>query len=261
VLQQKLFFAPDPTRTTPELHPILKRRFPVLFSLKKPDDVDSFYEFNKIICNLDWYTDEFYRERMLHENASWRRMFPVQPPAKLELIKIFSHHEYLNRFGRCVPAQLGSQHQHLQETGIKMGLLYDLVVHFNAENPVPRIYIHWQMFSTGKEVPRDRSFRQLTDGFDDLYQFDAENNELKNSITFYYQHVNSWDDYMEHEPLLKINSPFISMVEEDPTTLLKFLKTPDIDGTCWGKYLKPERRARLEERLLMRRRRFFFSRQ
>lgn len=247
VLQQRLFFVPDPTRTTPELHPILKRRFPALFSLKKPDEVLYFHDFSEATRKLDWFTDENYRERMIREDASWRRMFPVQPPAKLESIKIWSHHFCVNRLGHCVPAQLGSQCQHLQETGIKMGLLYDIVVHFHSAMTLPRFYIHWQMFPTEGEGPRDRDDIEDTGGFEDLYPLGTEKRELENSITFYYQHAAYCDGRIENVPLLKINSPFISMVEEDPSTLLRFLKTPESDE--WAKYLKPKRRARLEERL------------
>ncbi|CAI6088023.1 unnamed protein product [Clonostachys chloroleuca] len=247
VLQQRLFFVPDPTRTTPELHPILKRRFPALFSLKKPDEVLYFHDFSETTRKLDWFTDENYRERMIREDASWRRMFPVQPPAKLESIKIWSHHFCVNRLGHCVPAQLGSQCQHLQETGIKMGLLYDIVVHFHSAMTLPRFYIHWQMFPTEGEGPRDRDDIEDTGGFEDLYPLGTEKRELENSITFYYQHAAYCDGRIENVPLLKINSPFISMVEEDPSTLLRFLKTPESDE--WAKYLKPKRRARLEEKL------------
>jgi hypothetical protein len=238
VLQQRLFFIPDPTRSTPELHPILKSRFPALFSLKRPDHTQSFYDFSEMTRKLDWFTDEFYRDRMIREDASWRRMFPVQPPAKLESIKIWSHHFCVSLFGHCVPAQLGSQYQHLQETGMKMGLLYDLVVHLHSATTLPRIYIHWQMFPIEGEGPREHDDLEENDGFEELCVSGTEKKELKNSITFYYQHGAYCDGRIENIPLLKINSPFISMVEEDPSTLLRFLKTPETDE--WDKYMKTE---------------------
>ncbi|VUC35952.1 unnamed protein product [Clonostachys rosea] len=247
-LQRTLFFAPDPTRTTPELHPILKRRFPALLSLKIPDCVHYLNKLHDTICTMDWYTDEFYRERMLRESASWRRMFPVQPPAKLDSIKIYTYDYCIHNIPRCIPAQLGSQYQQLQETGIKMGLLYDLVVHLNSANPYPMIYIHWQMFPMEKKERRYYDLSDLPDGLEDLYQFDPEKEQTKNSITLYHQHSTFCGNDMPPESLLKINSPFISMVEDDLTTLLRFLKNPDIEGTSWGEYLKPERRAQIKAR-------------
>ena len=147
-LQRQLFFKPitthDAGKETPYWNPPLARLFAPLFSLYRYVDDESFETFGEMTLYWDKIPD--MRERILRPEASWRRMFPVQPPARLEGIIILDT-------GCCFPAnhspfraRLGRQHQPLQEPGIRMGMLFDLVAHISEFNPQSSFYVHWQMF-------------------------------------------------------------------------------------------------------------------
>lgn len=74
-----------------------------------------------------WFENTSKREATLREDASWRRMFPVQLPARIERI---------TRIADCYCGQFDSQgvirpeFENLQVSGARMGFIYDILVHF-----------------------------------------------------------------------------------------------------------------------------------
>lgn len=81
----------------------------------------------------------------MSESASWRLMFPIQPPARIDRIKW--------RLTCCTtPTYLEETHiitkdfQHLQTDGASMGLIYDIVVDGLDSKPVSSFFIQWHIF-------------------------------------------------------------------------------------------------------------------
>ena len=74
-----------------------------------------------------WYQDERLRSVVMREDASWRKMFPVQPPAPISMVL---------RGGGCTDDGMGTiQHghitpafAHLHTPGARMGLIYDILI-------------------------------------------------------------------------------------------------------------------------------------
>ena len=103
-LQQKLFFQPIPERhnAPPQLNPLLQALFDPFFKLGIDLDTAEFYMHASNHKDLtampwvrdnfptapkldaeDWFADGSRKAAFLRPKASWRRMFPVQPPARI----------------------------------------------------------------------------------------------------------------------------------------------------------------------------------
>jgi len=149
-IQQKLFFQPvSNTNHGPELNPLLQWLLPPFFGpqINAPyattDAIESFTP-NDAIKNLGWYADQHYRDIVLRREASWRRMYPVQPPARIESsLKI----------GECclqefyeTPVEVKGHQRELQQEGAQMGLLYDVIVHLLNARKESLFRIRWLMF-------------------------------------------------------------------------------------------------------------------
>ncbi|KAF2671982.1 hypothetical protein BT63DRAFT_185168 [Microthyrium microscopicum] len=135
-LQQALFFRPSQQRPDSEFgfNPLLKELFPPFFLTPITDIEDSDDEVESsmsqsadVVKDMQWFVDKERRNAVLRPDASWRRMFPIQPPIKLREIQ-FEHYYPCVYSTRTPRAQISSEFDELQEHGIKMGLLYDLVI-------------------------------------------------------------------------------------------------------------------------------------
>lgn len=83
-LQQKLFFKPVPKSTRQRrFNPLLKDMLPAFFRTDNIKEVPQGMEQCDIIGE-DWYQNEHRRRKFLCKEASWRRMYPIQPPTLLE---------------------------------------------------------------------------------------------------------------------------------------------------------------------------------
>ncbi|CAH0058219.1 unnamed protein product [Clonostachys solani] len=264
-IQQRLFLSPVLAGTPPQLNPVLAALFPVFISLKRPVDTNQFYQLHDTIGKQEWYRNESHRHKVLRPDASWRRMFPVQPPAKLEEVRIFSHDWCLYRAGRRTRARLGRDLQPIQEPGIRMGLLYDLVVHFNSLHPDPEFYIHWEMFplQPGKEEwqeelsPYDDGMGAVKTDYYPLFLRENLNEgqqKIQHKITLYYQH-DALCGVAEPQPLLDIDSVITSMAEGNPTRMLHFVTDPSLGLTHWDKYVTAEEVDQIRKRQSRRMRR------
>lgn len=141
-LQQKLFFRPISNKDArPELNPLLQTLFPPCFALKT---VPTWWDLTAAtgINEQNWFQDENRRMSVLRPEASWRRMLPVQPPARIDRISWIGNcgcSEYFNKGG------ISSQYEYLQADGARMGLIYDILVHY-VEDWSGYFFIQWHMF-------------------------------------------------------------------------------------------------------------------
>ncbi|KAJ6538530.1 hypothetical protein DFH09DRAFT_1177151 [Mycena vulgaris] len=114
-LQRALFFQPDPS-AEPVQNPLLVEMFPPFFALEVtsrwswPGEASS-------IMSMPWSKapDAFKREE-----ASWRRMLVMQPPAQKMTVTETCHGQSGNSERRAV----------LDDLSLRMGILYDLAVPF-----------------------------------------------------------------------------------------------------------------------------------
>lgn len=262
-IQQKLFFAPVPETPgrTPELNPLLSALFPPFFALNKPIDPADLHSLRSIY-RLDWFDDPFYRERILRPDASWRLMYPVQPPAKLDMINIYSYDScVICRFPR-VRAKLGDEYEKLQGTGMRMDLLFDLVTLLDSNHEFPAFFVHWQMFPLrparpdlgnpfqGKEGSGLGQVADWKDGNPAEYGplISNEQDTLQNTITIHYNHDSLCGGGVSEVSLLTIESAFTESVKSQPTSLFHFLDCPGTYATCWGNYIALERLKELRKK-------------
>jgi hypothetical protein len=153
-IQQRLFFQPITSIDhEPDLNPLLQILFPLLFlrcrchigrgyllaDLPEAGDMISVKEMKE----EPFFADANKRPAVLQEDASWRRMFPVQPPTRLgKVIRGGGCDAYeVLEHGKISPAL-----QHLQTQGARMGLIYDVLVHELAENTEAGVNVDWLMF-------------------------------------------------------------------------------------------------------------------
>ncbi|KAK7222395.1 hypothetical protein V2G26_010398 [Clonostachys chloroleuca] len=192
-------------------------------------------------------------------------MFPLQPPSKLHEIRIFSYDWCQARAGRLTRARLGRDLQPMEDPGIRMGLLYDLVVHFNSLYLDPEFYVHWEMFplQPGKEEwqeersPYDDGMNAVKADYYPLFLREDLNEgqqKLQHKITVYYQH-DAVCGVAETQPLLGIESVITSMAERNPKGMLQFVTDPNMELTHWDKYVTAEEVDRIKKRQSRRMRR------
>jgi hypothetical protein len=115
-LQQKLFFAPYETRR-PEFNSLLQRAFPSWFDNVPSNGSKTTLGGGESFEKLDWNRDSKTRSAYARPEASWRRMLPVQSPARA--LRIIVHTSSMG--GGCT--EEGSIKF---ENGVRMGALYDM---------------------------------------------------------------------------------------------------------------------------------------
>jgi hypothetical protein len=165
-LQQKLFFQPlSMTDHQPRFNQLLQQLFPPFFLFTQLPDKENFNNFidPSEIRNLDWYKDDHRRSGLLQPEASWRRMFPVQPPARIEEVVINLPGCGCGRWDIKKIGVISDEFQHLQEKGASMGLIWDISVQLLDDNPVGSFFVQWHMFSALPEHENDSS-RDVEDG-------------------------------------------------------------------------------------------------
>jgi hypothetical protein len=152
-IQQKLFFQPTTNLAQePELSPLLLKLFPLFFTLEKCPVRYGYllYGLPQIratvpeLRQLEWFCDDRRRNAVLRDDASWRKMFPVQPPAPIDkVVKGGGCDAY-----ECIEhGVIEPVFQHLQHKGARMGLIYDIILQQLVENLEAGVHIEWQMFS------------------------------------------------------------------------------------------------------------------
>ncbi|KAI9164148.1 hypothetical protein HJFPF1_05787 [Paramyrothecium foliicola] len=249
-LQRKLFFKPveNTVGRKPEQNPILAVMFPVLFTHNKPVHWANL-EFLHTLCRTSWFRDPIRRERVLRAEASWRRMFPVQPPAKLENIFITASDSCTHK-AHTYAAKLAPAHHHLQEDGLRTGLLFDLIVNLHSIHPDTRLYVWWQMFPL-MDSGRNRWQRHPEDDYDryigsmESEDFDAfrpifsqfpQSYGLKNAITLYHTHETFCCGWALDQSELVSNSSFTEKVKTFQTKMIAFRGNPPTYAMHWNKY-------------------------
>jgi hypothetical protein len=133
-LQACLFFHPRPHHplSALEINPLLQAAFRPWFHNRPLE-----YSYPALMfTSLDWNRSYAKQAAFSRKEASWRRMLPVQPPAKiLEVVKL-SYHE---------DQQYGNKGEVRFEHGVRMGTLYDLGYQ-TLRQPISSFWISWQMF-------------------------------------------------------------------------------------------------------------------
>jgi hypothetical protein len=183
-LQQKLFFQAIPHKTShqqpPQLNPLLQSLFPPFFNPGTDTSTPGVHTSADYIKSQPWFQDDFTGAPHLHEDdwfyfinnsrraavlrpeASWRRMFPIQPPTRISALNMSSAcctNQCFSHGGK-----LNSKSSHLQEKGARMGLLFDLVIECLDSWAQSSFFVQWHMF---KVLGREES-------------------ELKNEISIYF---------------------------------------------------------------------------
>jgi hypothetical protein len=120
ILQQQLFFrAVADTPSEPYFNPLLQDVFPSLLSLKPTRSI--FEDIEK----QPWYLDLSLRAAVLNPQASRRRMFPVQPPARIDTIIATDHTQTQDTKKN---GTFRAKHDERQKNGATMALVYDTIV-------------------------------------------------------------------------------------------------------------------------------------
>ncbi|KUI71866.1 hypothetical protein VM1G_08077 [Cytospora mali] len=164
-LQQKLFLKPistaEASRRKPEFNPLVKELFPFLFKPQPfPGPNENRYTIER--ATEHWAKDQRRRDAILRPEASWRRMLPVQPAARID--GVLNHEwccvgsvdlewcevdasKYVQIPGKPAPHatdNAGKAGLDL-EACATMGLLYDIVFHRLDDFANTEIYVQWHM--------------------------------------------------------------------------------------------------------------------
>jgi len=144
-LQQVLFL--EPSKISPKnsrFNPLLKALFPPFFE----DPMTGHPDLAKCIREMAWYKNPQRRSAILNEKASWRRMFPMQPPVKIKQVILAQCYDCA-RHGRRLEASrvIRGEYHYLQHNGIRMGLLYDLLVELMEVNFSVEAWADWGWLS------------------------------------------------------------------------------------------------------------------
>lgn len=89
-----------------------------------------------MFTSLDWNRSYAKQDAYSRKEASWRRMLPVQPPAKTLEVVTLSYHE---------DQQFESKGEMQFEDGVRIGTLYDLGYQ-TVWQPISSFWISWDMF-------------------------------------------------------------------------------------------------------------------
>jgi hypothetical protein len=142
-LQRKLFLQPaHASDTQPEFNPLLQKIFPNLLMVGDPLQLPEIWICTGDLLESNFFVHDIHRTQVLRPEASWRRMFPVQPPAKIE--------EFHENSGCCDRTYnygvIASSFQNLQSSGASMGLIYDICVHLLEGTEGMECSVQWHMF-------------------------------------------------------------------------------------------------------------------
>jgi len=144
-LQQKLFFQPvSRAGQQARYNQLLQELFPHFFIFAPvPEPEYRRATSAQDIYKLDWCKDGNRRGRVLRQEASWRRMFPVQPPARIERTIHTSgcgcERYYVEK------GVIADEFQYLQENGASMGLIWDICVD-GLIGPHACLFVQWHTF-------------------------------------------------------------------------------------------------------------------
>lgn len=155
-LQSYLFFAPtSPAARRPRFNPLLARLFPTFFRLgtyhERGAEIGELdiYSTCVDIDDMDWYAwgeDGTARDQILRSEASWRRMFPVQPAVGIGMLRFaggcqcggLDHEDAVLAEG-LLRERMGEA----QGGAANMGLWWDVVVYVAEEWPTLRFFVDW----------------------------------------------------------------------------------------------------------------------
>jgi hypothetical protein len=169
-VQQKLFFQPIDHAAEPELNPLLREIFPPLFVPEEvPNSWSNSRDWNNTseIDSLDWYKDGSRKKKIMREDASWRRMYPVQPPARIEKVVKTGGCQCVGETKKTGWVKEGFWAQE-EKGGVIMGGLWDLLVHVIDSEPYGEFFVEWMMLPV-----------VVKDGDDDEDEFwEGEEDEL-----------------------------------------------------------------------------------
>lgn len=145
-LQQKLFFAPIRNKDQdPFFNPLLQEVFPSFLKIERP--YEDLLMSPRDLKHDEGFEDLEYRETLLREEASWRSMFPIQPPARIE--NILQSNNCCTGYNGTTRFKLSEETQLRQPNGAPMGLIYDIMIHLLDEDSGSSTAIEWHMFLPG----------------------------------------------------------------------------------------------------------------
>ncbi|KUJ13209.1 uncharacterized protein LY89DRAFT_784962 [Mollisia scopiformis] len=165
-LQQALFFEPSPQSQTtdPTFNPLLQEVFKPWFTAEQRK---SRYNRGEQFLALDWNSSDAKREAYRKEEASWRRMLPIQPPATVFQIdaKTYSMGGTFRERGELTITD-----------GVRMGVLYDYA-YVAVACPISSFWVEWNM------LPRVDAY--------DSDQFDVRGNSKEDGpmVTLHTRHT------------------------------------------------------------------------
>ena len=179
-LQRKLFLRPSPSsEAEPEFNDLLMEVFPPLFRFDAFENRFQLARFSDL-KKLLWFQDEARRDSVLNPIASWRYMFPVQPPAKLD--KIIQRTHAMGGDSES-SGELASDLQEDQSDGVRMGLLYDVLFGFlmkdSARAGANELFIRWHM------VPIEENVKHFNTLMLQNVQAEYGGADIENKITVY----------------------------------------------------------------------------
>lgn len=197
--------------TDAQLNPLLQELFPPFFVLAERPSRWHAFGADKL-KELAWYQDKDWQKSVLRPNASWRTMYPVQPPAKIEQVILDGY----CCTDRCIVEEttINPALQYSQASGTLMGLLYDVVIQLLDSQSVPSFFVQWHM------VPRTP---------DPIYHYDLfEPENLQNKIIVYSPSIKQCDpDYRQPLPTgLQIVNRNVSLLDDR-----KFMWSPSSSST------------------------------
>jgi hypothetical protein len=221
-LQQHLFLKPAPFRDSeaPRINPLLAALFPRLFDFEVPGSRYS-WESSHYMRSMHWYQDETTRRKILQTDASWRHMYPVQPPAKLGSLEVRSQDTCLQMDFGPYYGRLAEAYQHIQKPGLTMGSLFDILICLHNLHAWPSFFVHWRMFPLQRGTPDPpESASDSGMGVEDLFNLD---DVLDHSITLYHLHWSLCDGYPDPKQEISLYRPFFARLgEDDSPGLIEF---------------------------------------
>lgn len=154
-IQKKLFLQPNEDASgKPQLNPLLKELFPLLLrtqcaagcGFRCPDEA----EMVSLIQLMEepFFSDPDKRARVLREDASWRKMFPIQPPARIHKT-VQGNGVWF--FKSAIFGTFSSNYESINDPGARMGFIYDYFVQLLADYHQIEVGIHWRMFPGGDQ--------------------------------------------------------------------------------------------------------------
>ncbi|QDS73220.1 hypothetical protein FKW77_003277 [Venturia effusa] len=135
-IQKKLFLQPDQDASgDPQLNSLLRELFPSLFrtqcaagrGFQCPDEKEMVSI--KQLMKEPFFLNPEKRARVLQEDASWRKMFPVQPPARIGRMVEGNGCEF---FESAIFGSLSPSFSHMNDPGVRMGFVYDYFIQLLA---------------------------------------------------------------------------------------------------------------------------------